>query len=126
MVLFTKIYDLSKTPFQYQWINDNKEALAWAYKDKCSSLASQSMSQIHMFTKLYKQDPDFLQGEAMGEIDKMSRMEDGETIDSIRIQRECPSLLPSLKIEDMSSNPLIDEIFKICNPSNQIDQKGTF
>ena len=54
----------------------------------------------------------------MGEIDKMSRMEDDETIDSIRIQRECPSLLPSLKI-DMSSNPLIDEIFQICNPSNQ-------
>ena len=106
MVLFTKIYDLSKTPFQYQWINVNKEALAWANKDKCSSLASQStclvVSQIHMFTKLYKQDPDFLPGEAMGEIDKMSRMEDGETIDSIRIQRECPSLLPSLKIEDMS------------------------
>jgi hypothetical protein len=41
-----------------------------------------------MFTKLYKQNPDFLPGEAMGEIDKMSRMEDGETIDSIRIQRE--------------------------------------
>ena len=58
----------------------------------------------------------------MGEIDKMSRMEDDETIDSIRIQRECPSLLPSLKI-DMSSNPLIDEIFQICNPSNQIDHE---
>jgi hypothetical protein len=39
-------------------------------------------------------------------------MEDGETIGSIRIQRECPSLLPSLKI-DVSSNPLIDEIFQI-------------
>jgi hypothetical protein len=71
-----------------------------------------------MFTKIYKQDPDFLPGKAMGEIDKMSRMENDETIDSIRIQRECPSLLPSLKI-DMSSNPLIDEIFQICNPSNQ-------
>jgi hypothetical protein len=70
-----------------------------------------------MFTKIYKQDPDFLPGKAMGEIDKMSRMEDDETIDSIRIQRECPSLLPSLKI-DMSSNLLIDEIFQICNPSN--------
>ena len=75
-----------------------------------------------MFTKIYKQDPDFLPGKAMGEIDKMSRMEDDETIDSIRIQRECPSLLPSLKI-DMSSNPLIDEIFQICNPSNQIDHE---
>ena len=86
-------------------------------------LSSEPNPYVH---KIYKQDPDFLPGEAMGEIDKMSRMEDGETIDSIRIQRECPSLLPSLKIEDMSSNPLIDEIFKICNPSNQIDQKGTF
>ena len=59
----------------------------------------------------------------MGEIDKMNRMEDGETLDSIRIQRECPSLLPSLKI-DMSSNPLInDEIFQLCNPSNQVDHE---
>jgi hypothetical protein len=126
MVLYTKRNNLSKTPFQYQWINDNKGALAWAHKDKCSSLASQLtclvVSQIHMFTKIYKQDPDFLPGKAMGEIDKMSRMEDDETIDSIRIQRECPSLLPSLKI-DMSSNPLIDEIFQICNPSNQKDHE---
>ena len=52
----------------------------------------------------------------------MSRMEDGETLDSIRIQRECPSLLSSLKI-DMSSNPLIDEIFQLCNPSAQVDHE---
>ena len=50
-------------------------------------------------------------------------MEDGETIDSIRIQRECPSLLPSLKIDMSSNNPLIDEIFQICNPSNQKDHE---
>ena len=49
-------------------------------------------------------------------------MEDGETLDSIRIQRECPSLLSSLKI-DMSSNPLIDEIFQVCNPSAQEDHE---
>jgi hypothetical protein len=70
MVLYTKRNNLSKTPFQYQWINDNKGALAWAHKDKCSSLASQLtclvVSQIHMFTKIYKQDPDFLPGKAMG------------------------------------------------------------
>ena len=49
-------------------------------------------------------------GIARGEIDKMRRMEDGETSESVRIQRECPSLLPSIKI-DMSNNALIDEIF---------------
>ena len=74
------------------------------------------MSQIHMFTEIYKQEPDFLPGVVMGEIDKMSIMKDDETIDLIRIQRECPSILPSLKI-DMSSNPLIDEIFQLYNPS---------
>ena len=40
----------------------------------------------------------FLLGIARGEIDKMSRMEDGETLDSVKIQRECPSLLPSILI----------------------------
>ena len=127
MVIYTKKYNLSKNPFQYQRINDNKGALASAHKDKCSSLASQLtcvvVSQIHMFTIIYKQDPDFLPGVAMGEIDKMNRMEDGETLDSIIIQRECPSLLPSLKI-DMSSNPLIvDEVFQLCNPSDQVDHE---
>ena len=60
-------------------------------------------------------------GIARGEIDKMRRMEDGETSESVRIQRECPSLLPSIKI-DMSNNALIDEIFRLCDPTfKQVD-----
>jgi hypothetical protein len=126
LVIYTKKHGTNKTPFQYQWINDNKGALAWAHKDKCSSLASQLtclvVSQIHMFTNLYKQDPEFLPEIAMGEIDKMSRMEDDESIDSIRIQQECPSLLQSLQI-DMNSDPLIAEIFQLCDPAHQVDHE---
>ena len=81
--------------------------LTWVHKDKGSSLASQLtclvVSQIHIFTNIYKQDPDFLPGIAMGEIDKMSRMEDGESLDSLMIQMECPSLLPSLKIDQQTT-----------------------
>lgn len=126
IVLYTKKQGIETSPFQYQWINDNKGALAWAHKDKCTSLASQLtclfVSQIHMFTKIYKQDPIFLPGVAMGEIDKMSRMEDDETINSARIQTECPSLLHSLRM-DMCGNSLVNDIFLLCDPSVQRDHE---
>ena len=109
-------------PFQYRWINDNKGALQWADKEKCSSLASQfaclAVTQIHMFSNLYRENTDHLPGVEMGEIDLMSRMEDGETLDSERIRRVCPSLKPSLMI-DMDT-PLTNALFVLCDPSIQL------
>ena len=58
----------------------------------------------------------------MGEIDKMSRMEDEESINSARIQTECPSLLHSLRM-DMSGNALVHDIFLLCDPSVQRDHE---
>jgi len=126
IVIYTKRHRIERKSFQYQWINDNKGALAWAHKDKCTSLASQLtclfVNQIHMFTGMYKQDPIHLPGVAMGEIDTMSRMEDDETLDSPRIQKECPSLLKTLQI-DMEANPLVNEIFLLCDPEIQRDHE---
>ena len=109
-------------PFQYTWINDNRGALQWANKGKCSSLASQyaclAVTQIHMFSNIYREDTDHLPGKAMGEIDLMSRMTDDETLDSERIRRVCPSLTASLMI-DMDTS-IVHALFHLCDPSVQL------
>jgi len=119
---YVKQCGTSKICFQYKWINDNKGALQWADKDKCSSLASQfacmAVSQIHMFSNIYREDTDHLPGVEMGEIDLMSRMEDGETLTSERIRRACPSLLPSQML-DMDTPPM-NALFAVCDPSIQL------
>ena len=112
--------------FQYRWINDNQGALQWASKSKCSSLASQlacmAVSQIHMFSNIYQEDTDYLPGAEMGEIDLMSRMEDGESLDSERIRRVCPSLTAALMI-DMEM-PLTHALFMLCDPSIQLNHQA--
>jgi hypothetical protein len=109
-------------PFQYTWINDNRGALQWANKGKCSSLASQyaclAVTQIHMFSNIYREDTDHLPGKAMGEIDLMSRMTDDETLDSERIRRVCPSLTAPLMI-DMDTS-IVHALFHLCDPSVQL------
>ncbi len=102
IVRYLKQRGLFADSFQYQWINDNVGALQWASKRKCSSLASQmacmAVSQIHMLTHIYMEDPDHLPGVAMEEIDAMSRMVDGEKLDYDRIRIVCPSLTQDLQI----------------------------
>jgi len=111
-----------KIPFQYTWINDNRGALQWANKGKCSSLASQyaclAVTQIHMFSNIYREDTDHLPGKAMGEIDLMCRMTDDETLDSERIRKVCPSLTAHLMI-DMDT-PIVHALFHLCDPSVQL------
>jgi hypothetical protein len=111
-----------KIPFQYTWINDNRGALQWANKGKCSSLASQyaclAVTQIHMFSNIYREDTDHLPGKAMGEIDLMSRMTDDETLDSERIRKVCPSLTAHLMI-DMDT-PIVHALFHLCDSSVQL------
>ena len=73
IVQYTRQNRIETDSFQYQWVNDNVGALQWASKNKCSSLASQmacmAVSQVHMLTNLYMEDPDHLPGLEMGEID---------------------------------------------------------
>ena len=127
VVRYAKSRGIPTDAFQYQWINDNMGALQWASKNKCSSLASQlacmAVSQIHMLSNIFMEDPDHLPGVAMGEIDSMSRMGDGETLESDRIQRVCPSLTPSLQIQ--MEDPLIMELFVLCDPSRQLLHEHT-
>jgi len=124
---YIKLNSLDSESFQYQWINDNQGAIQWASKDKCSSLASQftcmAVSQLHMFSKLYAEEPDYLPGIEMGEIDAMSRMRDGETLDSDRIRKVCPSLERSLELK--MDTPLVQELFKLCDPSIQLDHESS-
>jgi hypothetical protein len=77
-----------------------------------------AVSQIHMFSNIYREDTDHLPGVEMGEIDLMSRLEDGETLTSERIRRACPSLLPSQML-DMDTPP-INALFAVCDPSIQM------
>jgi hypothetical protein len=126
LVQYTKLHSIATESFQYQWINDNMGALQWASKNKCSSMASQmacmAVSQIHMLSKIYMEDPDHLPGVEMGEIDAMSRMADDETIYSQRIRNVCPSLTPDLQIQ-MNSSILL-ELFQLCDPSKQMDHES--
>ena len=121
VVKYAKQQGLALEAFQYQWINDNMGALQWACKNKCSSLASQmacmAVSQVHMLSNLYMDDPDHLPGVEMGEIDSMSRMADGETLASARIKSVCPSLTLDLQIH--MEDPVTMELFKLCDPSRQ-------
>jgi len=83
----------------YRWINDNTGALAWAEKDKCSSLASQiaclAVSQLNLLSNIWLMGSVHLPGILMGDIDKMSRKEFHEDNGS-DIRNVCPSLLPRL------------------------------
>ena len=123
LLQYTKLHGIDTESVQYQWINDNMGALQWANKNKCSSMASQmacmAVSQVHMLTKLYMEDPDHLPGVEMGEIDAMSRMADDETIESERIRRVCPTLTAVLQIQIMDS-PNLMELFQLCDPSIQL------
>ncbi len=96
--------------------------MQWANKGKCSSLASQyaylAVTQIHMFSNIYREDTDHLPGKAMGEIDLMSRMTDDKTLDSERIRTVCPSLTASLVI-DMDTS-IVHALFNLCDPSVQL------
>ena len=127
IVRYLKQRGLFAESFQYQWINDNVGALQWASKSKCSSLASQmacmAVSQIHMLTHIYMEDPDHLPGVAMGEIDAMSRMVDGENLDSDRIRIVCPSLTQDLQIP--MDEALLQDLFVICDPSRQLVHEQT-
>ena len=81
------------TPLQYFWINDNKGALAWAEKNRCTSLASQyacmAVSRLHIRNDIYMGPPIYRPGIDMSEIDTMSRMRDDETEESARIKTLC-------------------------------------
>jgi len=122
LLQYTKLHGIATENIQYQWINDNMGALQWANKNKCSSLASQmacmAVSQIHMLSKIYMEDPDHLPGVEMGEIDAMSRMADDETIESDRIRQVCPTLTQVLQIQ--MGIPSIMELFQLCDPSIQL------
>ena len=108
-------------PLEYYWVNDNKGALAWAEKRKCSSLASQyaclAVSQLHIQADIYMGKPVYKPGIDMGEIDAMSRMEDNETEDSPRIRALCPNLTPSTQIHIRGG--AVEKLFQLCDPSIQ-------
>jgi hypothetical protein len=121
MVKYTKKYNLSKTLSSISGkmiIKGHKLGHTKISAQPINMLSSAPNSHVHESLQAGFR---FLLGIARGEIDKMRRMEDGETSESVRIQRECPSLLASIKI-DMSNNALIDEIFRLCDPTfKQVD-----
>ena len=76
-----------------------------------------------MFSRTYAEEPnDDLPGIEMGEIDAMSRMRDGETLDSDRILKVCPSLEHSLKLR--MDTLLVLVLFSLCDPSIQLDRES--
>ena len=83
-----------------------------------SQYACLAVTQIHMFSDIYREDTDHLPGTEMGEIDLMSRMTDDETLESERIRRVCPSLIAPLMI-DMDT-PIVNALFMLCDPSVQL------
>ena len=112
-------------PLEYYWINDNKGALAWAEKRKCSSLASQyacmAVSQLQIQGNIYMGKPVYKPGIDMGEIDAMSRMEDDETEDSPRVRALCPGLTPDKQHHIQGSAE--EELFALCDPTTQRDHE---
>ena len=86
----------STEPRRYQWINDNTGALAWAADQKCSSLASQyaclAVTQIHLMARLHMAPPEHKPGVNMGDIDRMSRIVDGESPTDPLVLQRCPTL----------------------------------
>jgi hypothetical protein len=109
-----------QTPKQYQWVNDNKGALAWARKHKCSSLAGQytcfAVTQIHMATKILPVDPQYKPGAEMGEVDLMSRIPDGQHPTAPASRAECPSLYPHLWWE-AERIPTLNRLFQLIDPT---------
>ena len=104
-------------PLQYFWINDNKDALAWAEKHRCASLASQYVcmvvSQLHIQNDIYMGPPIYRPEIDMGEIDAMSRMRDDETEESAKIKTLCPGLTAHTQVH--LTSPAIDELFRLCD-----------
>jgi len=105
----------------YRWINDNTGALAWAEKDKCSSLASQfaclAVSQLNLLSNIWLMGSVHLPGILMGDIDKMSRKEFHEDNGS-DIRNVCPSLLPRLFVPLETIE--IVRLFTACDPALQL------
>jgi hypothetical protein len=108
-------------PLQYFWINDNKGALAWAEKHRCTSLASQyactAVSQLHIQNDIYIGPPIYRPGIDMGKIDAKGRMRDDETENSARIKALCPGLVSQNQI---LASPTIDELFRLYDPAKML------
>ena len=110
----------AETPVSYQWINDNNGALAWAKKHKCASLAGQytcfAVTQLHLHAQIHMTDPVHKPGILMGDIDTMSRIQDGQHPTSMASQTMCPTLLPKCwwNIDDL---PHLQSLFRMLDPT---------
>jgi len=109
----------SAAPLTFKWVNDNTGALAWAEKEKSSSLesiiATMAVTSVQMLTKIKLAGADWIPGLTMGDIDHESRREEHLAAGDY----SAPSLLPQLFI-DLESIPRVMEIVRDCEPSKAV------
>ena len=103
----SRVGKTANPPIPFKWINDNTGALAWADKNKASSLTSIAANMIittlQITSNITLLGSEHLPGLQMGEIDHESRRED-----HIRVgDYSTPTLLPELFINLESNSEIM-------------------